>query len=351
MLRLQELQKKLAVEAGFPLLVCERSNLFYLLGFRGSTGFLLVFPGEEAVFVCDGRYAVQAREEVPREVAVREYREKPFALLKELLKERGYDGILLVEESLPIGMVKKLEEQGLSVNVAPPLLAGLRSRKSSEELAKILKAVEISEQAFLETLPLLKAGVKEKDIALELDYKMRFMGADGLAFPTIVAFGERSALPHAFPSERSLKKGDWVLIDWGARVEGYCADMTRTLCFGAHDAQFEELFEAVFEAQKRAQATLAEGVEAGKVDEAARSFLKEKGWGGYFVHSLGHGVGVEVHEEPRLAPQSKATLESGMVLTIEPGVYFPGKGGIRIENLFFLAKENLRKLNNLPERI
>ena len=350
MSRLHELQKELAAGAGFPLLVCERSNLFYLLGFRGSAGFLLVFPGEEAVFVCDGRYGVQAREEVPREVAVKEYREKPFVLLKELLRERGHK-ILLVEESLSIGMAKKLEEQGLSVNVAPPLLAGLRSRKSGEELAKILKAVKISEQAFLETLPLLKAGVREKDIALELDYRMRFMGADGLAFPTIVAFGEHSALPHASPSERGLKKGDWVLIDWGARVEGYCADMTRTLCFDAYDAQFEELFEAVFEAQKRAQALLAEGIETGKVDEAARSFLKEKGWGDYFVHSLGHGVGVEVHEEPRLAPQSKVTLESGMVLTVEPGVYFPGKGGIRIENLFFLDKGNLRKLNNLPERI
>jgi len=349
MLKLHELQKKLVAEGNLPFLIRERSNLFYLLGFRGSAGLLLVFP-EEAIFICDGRYSVQAREEVPQEITVKEYREKPLLLLNELLKERGQK-TLLVEESLPIGMVKKLEEQGIGVNVAPPFLASLRSRKSDAELAKILKAVEISEQAFLETLPLLKAGVRERDIALELDYKMRLGGAEELAFPTIVAFGERSALPHASPGKRALKEGDWVLIDWGARVEGYCADMTRTLCFGASDTQFEELFEAVFEAQKRAQAILAEGVEAGKVDEAARSLLKEKGWGDYFVHGLGHGVGVEVHEEPRLAPQSEVVLKSGMVLTIEPGVYLPGKGGIRLENLFFLDKGNLRKLNNLPERI
>jgi Xaa-Pro aminopeptidase len=281
---------------------------------------------------------------------VKEYREKPFLLLKGLLSERGQE-MLLVEDSFPIGLAKKLEEQGIVVNIAPPYLAGLRSRKSDEELAKISRAVEISEQAFLETLPLLKAGVKEREIALELDYRMRLKGADELAFPTIVAFGERSALPHATPGERSLKEGDWVLIDWGARVEGYCADITRTLCFGANDPQFEELFEAVFEAQREARAILAEGVDAAQVDEAARSFLKEKGWGDYFVHGLGHGVGVVVHEEPRLAPQSKAKLERGMVVTIEPGVYLPEKGGIRIENLFFVDKEGSRKLTSLPERI
>lgn len=331
----------------YPFLVTEREDLFYLLGFQGSTGFLLVFPDKTPVFFCDGRYATQAKEEIKLEVEIQEFRDEITKNIKEAVSGNGYQK-LLVEDSLKIRFYELLKNQGLEVAPVSSPSRQMRMIKDEEEIEEIKKAVRISEEALKKVRSLFREGVKEKDMALELDYQMRLLGGEETAFPTIVAGGKRSALPHARPSSYSFKDNDWTIVDWGARVNGYCADLTRVIVIGEVDSRFYQLLRIVEKAQQLAETIIKEGVKAKEVDKVVRSFFKEEKVEEYFNHSLGHGVGIEIHEGPRLGPKSEDILKKGMVVTVEPGIYFPDWGGIRLENLVVVQEEGNKILDSLP---
>ena len=331
----------------YPFLVTEREDLFYLLGFQGSTGFLLVFPDKTPVFFCEVRYATQAKEEIKLEVEIQEFRDEITKNIKEAVSGNGYQK-LLVEDSLKIRFYELLKNQGLEVAPVSSPSRQMRMIKDEEEIEEIKKAVRISEEALKKVRSLFREGVKEKDMALELDYQMRLLGGEETAFPTIVAGGKRSALPHARPSSYSFKDNDWAIVDWGARVNGYCADLTRVIAIGEVDSRFYQLLRIVEKAQQLAETIIKEGVKAKEVDKVVRSFFKEEKVEEYFNHSLGHGVGIEIHEGPRLGPKSEDILKKGMVVTVEPGIYFPDWGGIRLENLVVVQEEGNKILDSLP---
>jgi len=331
----------------YPFLITEREDLFYLLGFQGSTGFLLVFPDKTPVFFCDGRYATQAKEEIKLEVEIQEFRDEITKNIKEAVSGNGYQK-LLVEDSLKIRFYELLKNQGLEVAPVSSPSRQMRMIKDEEEIEEIKKAVRISEEALKKVRSLFREGVKEKDMALELDYQMRLLGGEETAFPTIVAGGKRSALPHASPSSYSFKDNDWAIVDWGARVNGYCADLTRVIVIGEVDSRFYQLLRIVEKAQQLAETIIKEGVKAKEVDKVVRSFFKEEKVEEYFNHSLGHGVGIEIHEDPRLGPKSEDILKKGMIVTVEPGIYFPDWGGIRLENLVVVQEEGNKILDSLP---
>ncbi len=330
-----------------PFLVAEIGDLFYLLGFQGSAGFLLVFPDRKPVFFCDGRYTTQAQEEIKAEVEIQEFKDEVTKIIKETLSNNDYQK-LLVENSLGVGFYERLKNQGLEVVPLPSSSHQMRMVKEEEEIEEIKKAVKISEEALQKVIPLFRVGVKEKDVALELDYQMRLLGGDEIAFPTIIAGGKRTALPHARPSSYSFKDNDWAIVDWGARVGGYCADLTRVVAIGKVDPYFHQLLQTVEEAQRLAETIIKEGIKAKEADEAVRNFFKEKKFEEHFTHGLGHGVGIEVHEDPRLNPKSETILKKGMVVTVEPGIYFPNWGGIRLENLIVVQEEGNEILDSLP---
>jgi len=330
-----------------PFLVAEIGDLFYLLGFQGSTGFLLVFPDDTPIFFCDGRYTTQAQEEIKVKVGIHEFKNEVTRIIKEVISSNGYQK-LLIEDSLRVGFYERLKDQGLEVIPISSPSRQMRMIKEEEEIEEIKKAVEISEQALKKIIPLFREGVKEKDAALELDYQMRLLGGDEIAFPTIIAGGKRSALPHARPSSYSFKDNDWAIVDWGARVGGYCADLTRVVTIGKVDSHFHQLLKMAEEAQCLAETIIKEGIRAEEVDKVVRNFFKEKKVEEHFTHSLGHGVGIEIHEDPRLGPKSETILKKGMVVTVEPGIYFPNWGGIRLENLIVVQEEGNEILDSLP---
>jgi Xaa-Pro aminopeptidase len=339
--RIETLTQQLEV----PFLVTHPADLFYLSGFTGSMGFLLLFPSGQPVFFCDGRYSTQAREELKIPAQIVEFRHQVVTAIAEKVKESGGKE-LLVDEKLSLAFFRSLEKEGLHPQSVASPVRNFRMRKSLEEVQRIKKALEISEKAFQRILPSLKPGLREKDVAIELDYQMRILGGE-VAFPTIVATGKRSALPHAHPSDEKLRRESWVLIDWGARFEGYCADLTRTIYLGNRSAEFRRLFRWVQDAQLLAKEHLKAGAVACQIDELVREFLSRENLAQYFTHGLGHGVGIEIHEEPALNSQSKAVLAENMVVTVEPGIYLPEWGGIRLENMVVITADGCVTLDRL----
>jgi len=224
----------------------------------------------------------------------------------------------------------------------------LRLRKTPEEVERIRKAQALAEEALAHVLPLLRPGVEEREIALEVEFFLKRRGAEGAAFPPIVASGERGALPHARASEKRLKAGELVTLDLGARLEGYHSDMTRTFALGRPKEELRRAYKAVEEALEAALAALAPGKTGKEVDAVARKALEAHGLDRYFVHSLGHGVGLAVHEGPSLSPYGEEVLEPGMVVTVEPGVYLPGLGGVRLEELVLLTESGVELLSRFP---
>ncbi|MEN3202695.1 MAG: Xaa-Pro peptidase family protein [Atribacterota bacterium] len=343
--RLERLQKMLEA----PLLVLSLGNLFYLSGFRGSLGFLLVLPEGKPFFFCDGRYVTQSREELAIEAEIVEFDQDVVESICGVLSSLGLN-CLLVEDAASVSFARRFEGKSCSVSFVPSPVHVLRAVKDKEEIQAIRRAVALAEKAFLEILPLIREGVEERDIAVELEYRMRKLGGEATAFPTIVASGKRSALPHARPTACKVQKGEWVLIDWGVRVDGYCADLTRVIPVDKTASLcFKEAFLALQEAQEVALSCIREGIEASFVDRKVREFLDKRGFSRYFTHSLGHGVGIEVHEEPKLSSKSTTVLCSGMVVTVEPGIYIPEWGGVRLEHMVLVTEYGYILLDTLPE--
>ncbi len=349
--RLARLRASLAECELHGLLVSHAASVRYLTGFSGSNGGLLVDP-DRAIFVTDGRYELQAEQELPDDVdfELLVLRDGLIAGLAERAAEEfagrrvGFEG-----QRVAYGDWERLCGEAGAVEWAAVagVVEQLRAEKDDHELALIGKAAEIAAAALRETAPRVEPGLREVDVAAELDYRIRRLGAEGVAFETIVASGARTALPHAGTSARKLRDGDLVLIDFGARWHGYCSDMTRTFVVGEPDARQQEVYELVRAAQRAACAALRAGVSGSEVDAAAREVFAAQGVEDRFPHSSGHGLGLEVHEAPRLSRHSNEVLRPGMVVTVEPGLYFPGWGGVRIEDDLAVTKDGAGALVDL----
>jgi Xaa-Pro aminopeptidase len=323
------------------LLVTHLPDVRYLCGFTGSSA-ALVLMGARAVLFTDGRYTAQAKSEAPGTRVVIAKKPAVTAACEWMdaagVKRCGFDAAHTTVSALETmrKAVSAKTRQGMFVAVGS-LVAGMREVKDAEEIARIRAAALVGCELFDGLLTYLEAGLPESEVAATLEYAARLAGADGMSFDTIVASGERSALPHGRATSARLPKRGFVTLDFGVILDGYCSDMTRTVHIGKALAGERDVYDSVLEAQESAVAAVAPGVTAGDVDEAARSVLRRGKLDKYFSHSTGHGVGLEIHEGPRLATKQKQVLEQGMVITIEPGVYLPGKFGVRIEDMVLVT--------------
>jgi Xaa-Pro aminopeptidase len=341
--RQQELRDHLSTTRFDGLLVSHLPNIRYLCGFTGSAGLLLVEQGG-SIFFTDVRYDTQAHDEVRVAKVVIAQKSLAAALgefLGERRKRRRRRWVLGLEsEHLTIAekrRLTKLRPVAVTLRDAPSIIERTRMVKDSGELERIRAAVALGARLFDRALEVLRPGVKEVEVAAEMELAARRSGAEAMSFPTIIASGPRSALPHGRASGQAIAPGGFVVCDFGVILAGYCSDQTRTVWVGPLTGSAEndarEAYEAVREAQQAAIAAVRPGVTAGEVDAAARKVLRKAKLDLYFTHSTGHGVGLEIHEAPRVADGQREILQPGMVITIEPGVYFPGKWGVRIEDM------------------
>lgn len=350
--RMQALRGQLERHRVEAFLVTHLPNVFYLCGFTGSSGALLVEP-DSATLITDRRYTTLARDEV-HFARVRLAPRGLLAAVAGLLA--GRRRLTLAFEAAHITVAQRAElARRLGRQVRLRGVAGwveaLRTRKDAEELVRMRAAAALASQVWTEVLPLVRPGVRELELAAEIEYRMRRAGASGPAFETIVASGPRAALPHGRATAKPLQKNELVVFDWGAILHRYCSDLTRTVFLGRAPARVRKWYDAVRTAQQAACGMLRPGVAAEVVDAAARSVLRQQGLARYFTHSTGHGLGIEVHEEPRLARGQKTRLEAGQVVTIEPGIYLPGIGGIRIEDDLAITPEGATQLTNAPREL
>jgi Xaa-Pro aminopeptidase len=336
--RQDELREHLATTRFDGLLVSHLPNIRYLCGFTGSAGLLLV-EGAGSVFFTDVRYDTQAHEEV-KAARVVVARKTPLVAVAEFLskrRKRARGPTLGIEsEHFTVSEKKRLTElvpAGVRLKNAPSLVERFRMVKDEDEIGLIRNAVKLGAEIFERALQVLRPGVKEVEVAAEMELAARRSGAQEMSFPTIIASGVRSALPHGRASLQPIRLGAFVVCDFGVILSGYCSDQTRTVWVGSVPEDARRSYEAVREAQQAAVEAVRPGNAVGEVDAAARKVLRKAGLGRHFTHSTGHGVGLEIHESPRVANGQLEVLQPGMVITIEPGVYFPGKWGVRIEDM------------------
>jgi len=336
--RQNKLREHLATTRFDGFLVSHLPNIRYLCGFSGSAGLLLV-EQTGSLFVTDVRYDVQAHEEV-KGAKIVIARKSALAALADLLlkrrkRSRGW-AIGIEAEHFTVSEKKRLAELipvGIRLKDAPAVIERFRMVKDDDELAYTRSAVSLGAKIFDRALEVLRPGIKEVEVAAEMELEARRNGADAMSFDTIIASGARSALPHGRASTQPIPSRAFVVCDFGVILSGYCSDQTRTVWVGKVGDDARQAYEAVRDAQQAAVEAVRPGVAVGEVDAAARKVLKRAGLGRYFTHSTGHGVGLEIHETPRIAGGQTELLQPGMVITIEPGVYFPGKWGVRIEDM------------------
>lgn len=330
------------------LIFCQPENIRYLCGFSGSDGVLLV-TADHLVFLTDSRYTTQAHEEVAADRII-EYKLQVDGVVQQLRSlEVTHIGF---EAGLAFGIVKGFQTQGdcrwqwLHFKEE---LQGLRLHKATDEISAIAAAAELNVAALADMEAMIRPGVSEKDVALALEFALRKLGAEEKAFDIIVASGFRGAMPHGVASDKILAEGELVTIDFGCRLTGYHSDETITYALGDVSAELHTIFDTVLEAHDRALAAVAPGVALAELDRLARDHIIACGYGDYFGHGLGHGVGLEVHEAPTVSPRSTAIAEAGMVFTVEPGIYVPGVGGVRIEDMVLVTAVGHRTLTKIPK--
>jgi Xaa-Pro aminopeptidase len=334
------------------ILVSHLPNIQYLCGFTGSAGLLLVDESQAALFT-DSRYTFQAHEEVhgARVRIAKQGLLKAVGEDLEDLKARRRRAVAYAAAHTTV--VQKQTLDGVSrgrVRWASDenVVEKLRAVKDPGELARMREAARLISDVFRKILPLIRMGTSELDLAAEIEYRIKQMGGSGPSFETIVASGPRSAWAHARPTPKRLGKSELVVLDQGAILRGYCSDMTRTVFVGRAPARIRQMYQAVLQAQEAAKRAIRPGVKAGDVDRAARRTLKRFGLARYFTHSTGHGLGIEVHEMPRLGKGEETLIQEGMVVTVEPGVYLEGVGGIRIEDDVVVTAQGAVDLTTAP---
>ncbi len=322
----------------------------YLSGFSGSDGVLLLLP-DRVILLVDGRYKTQAASQADG-VEIRLFEDKVTGLL-EALPDGGQRNFGFDASALSVDLYLSLKKSSGHRNLSPlgEEVQRLRAVKEDGEVDLMRKAAAISSDSVMALFPLIVPGVSERELAAELEYLLRKNGSDGPSFPIIAASGENSALPHAAPGPRRIQNGDAVIIDCGSIFEGYCSDETVTVFVGPMDSEKKEAYTVVREALLEALDAVRPGVSCREVDGRARQRIERAGWGPFFSHGTGHGVGLDVHEAPRLSSRSDEVLEEGMVVTVEPGVYFPGKWGIRIEEMVMVQRDGIEILSRVPKEV
>ncbi len=356
--RLVRLRPLMADAGADCLLVTTLANVRYLTGFSGSAA-LLVVTGDEALLVTDGRYRTQAAEQLEGaglasavELVVGGAQIQRDAVVARA--GRGGGPVGLEAENITWGSQRRWADLLAATELVATagVVEGLRVVKDAGEIARIATAASIADAALGEVLDMLGRGRTEEEVALALDTAMRRLGSQDRAFETIVASGPNAAKPHARPTDRTIGAGDPVVIDFGATFDGYRSDMTRTFCVGGNPApELARIFEVVGEAQAAGVAAVAAGVVSGDIDKVCRERIGESGWGEAFEHGTGHGVGLDIHEAPSVGPGSTAILTPGVVVTVEPGIYLAGVGGVRIEDTVVVTDQGCRPLTEFPKDI
>jgi Xaa-Pro aminopeptidase len=347
--RLDALRAALAAEKCDALVVSNLVNVRYLCGFTGSSG-MIVVTGGGAHFITDFRYQQQAQQQVAPEysrvIAARGLWQEAAKILKKQATKIAF-------ESEHTSVAAWQENQTL---FAPAellstfhLVEKLRLQKEEGEMEIMRRATRVADEAMEFVLGVLRPGLSEREVAGELLNQIKVRGASGPSFDFIVASGARGALPHGVASEKIIEKGDMVTIDMGAIVDGYCSDMTRTVCIGKPTREQQKIYEIVWRAQTEASEKMRAGLGCKAADKIARDIIAEAGYGEFFGHGLGHGVGLQIHEAPRVSPLGKGKLQSGNVVSCEPGIYIPDWGGVRIEDLLLIKKDGAEILNRAPK--
>ena len=325
------------------------ANIRYLSGFSGSDGALIVTL-YSVFFLTDSRYVIQAQQQVTADSVV-EYSNK-VAAIAECLQSAKALNVGFEQNITNVAMYNSLKSScdKLQFRAIDDEINGLRQVKDVDEVGCLEDVAKLNSRAFAEVLPLIKAGVCEREISLALEFALKKLGGEDNSFDFIVASGVRGALPHGVASNKKLQTGELVTIDFGTRKNGYCSDETITLALGNVPQQLHKIYDTVLHAHDLAIDALEVSMPASEIDRVARAYIADQGFGEYFGHGLGHGVGLDIHELPTLSPKSEAILEAGMVFTIEPGIYVPGVGGVRIEDTVALTVDGCRCLTQCPKQ-
>lgn len=350
--KLRAIMREMRIDSFF---ITIEENRRYLSGFKGedtqfdeSAGALLICF-DKLFLLTDSRFEEQARNEAPL-FEPRIYKAGIYKTLSEILKDEklfqtGFESLRMSVKQYN-ELTAAISESRINLVPFEGLVESIRIIKDEEEISLMRKALHISEKVFKDLIPQIVPGVSEKEMAWELEKNLRVAGAEALSFPVIAASGQNASLPHAIPSERRINNNEGFLFDWGIKLHGYCSDITRTIFIGNPDEEFKKVFMTVFEAQQKAQEAIRAGASGMDIDAIAREHIESSRYKGRFGHSLGHGVGLAIHESPRLSPIKDFKLEEGMVVTVEPGIYIPGWGGVRLENMVVVRKDGYEVLNS-----
>lgn len=349
--RIDQLRKKLIKKEIEAFLVTKRENIRYLSNFTGTAGKLLITQ-KDSIFITDFRYLDQAAEQTEGFV-IEEISSDFVKGFAKLLKRKNIKNLGFESEDLNFKMYQKLKDN-LNLDSFKPLeslVENLRLIKDKTEIEKIKKAVEIADQGFDFLIDFIEPGKTEKEVALELEFFMKRKGGEANAFDFIVASGKRGALPHGVASDKKIETGDLVTIDFGTVYQGYHSDMTRTIAVGEPEAKLKNIYELVLSAQQKVISEIKAGMSCFEADKIARDFIAKAGYKDNFGHGLGHGLGLEIHEGPRVSYSSDCQLKAGMVVTDEPGIYISGLGGVRIEDDLVITENGCKVLNSAPKEL
>ena len=349
--RIEKLRSKMAQVGIDGLLIMKPENRKYISGFTGTAGVILVTQ-KQNILLTDFRYIDQAKEEAPLFQIIK-YQFPYLNTLKEVIDRLPIEHLGFESEFVTYNQHLELNQELNPVKLTPQkgLIEQLRMVKDCEEIKAIEKAAQITDLAFSHILNFIKPGLKEIEVAIELEHFMRTKGASSTAFSTIVASGHRSSLPHGVASNKIIEMGDLITIDFGCIYNSYCSDMTRTIIMGSPTSKQKEIYEIVLEAQMQGLQYLRSGLAAQEVDKISRNIINSKGYGEYFGHGLGHSLGLNVHESPSLSPRDNTQLLNNMVVTVEPGIYIPGWGGVRIEDLVVVLDNGCKTLTSSSKEL
>ena len=333
------------------LLVTGEINQYYLTGFEFTDGYVII-TRSASLLLTDFRYIEAAKQTASDEFEVRMFEGKRSLYMKDIFIELGIKNIAFEDEELTFADLKKLEQTFADITFSPmgDIIDKMREFKDEGEISNIIAAQRIAERAFEHILGFINPERTEIDVALELEFFMRSHGAKDVSFKTIAVSGKASSLPHGEPRPVKLEKG-FLTMDFGAKVNGYCSDMTRTVCLGKADAEMKRVYNTVLEAQAAAREAFDFGKTGGEVDSVARKIIDKSGYKGCFGHSLGHGVGLNIHETPRVAPGSDTVLTAGHVVTCEPGIYIEGKFGVRIEDMVVFHRDRIENITKATHEL
>ncbi|AAT75738.1 Xaa-Pro-dipeptidase [Mesoplasma florum L1] len=344
--------KLLESNSAEAILFYSPENRYWFSRFKSSLGYLLITKTKSYLLV-DGRYITAARNSnnIPKDIEIREFSNNLFVQMKEILKEHNVKKLGFESDWVHYAEFEKYASIFTEQTLVPINCSEIRIVKDEWEIEQLQKACDITNEVFEAILEYVKPGMTEKELQRFVDNEFLVKGAEKISFDTIIASGVNGSMPHAVPTDKKIEIGDLVTIDMGCYYNGYCSDQTRTIAIGEIDAKLEDIYNAVYEAQSLGISLVSEGVNAGEIHKQVYDFIEKRGYGGYFTHGLGHGYGVEIHEEPYASAAGNTILKENMTLTIEPGIYIPGLGGVRIEDDILVLKDGYRMLTSATREL